>query len=114
MRPFGNEFTIQDEIYQYRNWQPEKVRVLMSLNMAKSKPSRPRHVPVAWVKSWGEGRVYVTNLGHNPSTWADERFTSATTAAIRWIRRDVDGEATPNPELSTAQQKLADSVATDK
>ena len=41
MKPFGREFQIRDEIYQYRNWQPEKVRVLMSLNMAKCKPQRP-------------------------------------------------------------------------
>ena len=32
-----DEFEIQDEIYQFKNWQPEKVRVLMSLNMAKTK-----------------------------------------------------------------------------
>ena len=30
MKPFGSEFQIKDEIYWYKNWQPEKVRVLMS------------------------------------------------------------------------------------
>ncbi|MEX0726044.1 MAG: ThuA domain-containing protein, partial [Planctomycetaceae bacterium] len=28
MQPFGEKFTFRDEIYQYKNWQPEKVRVL--------------------------------------------------------------------------------------
>ncbi len=111
MQPFDGEFQIQDEIYQYRNWQPEKVRVLMSLNMAKTKPSMPYHVPVAWVKSWGDGRVYVNNLGHNETSWADERYLKSITNAVRWMRQEVDGASDPNPQLSADQKKLAESVA---
>ena len=113
MKAFGSEFQIRDEIYQYKNWQPEKVRVLMSLDMAKCRPSKPYHVPVAWVKSYGEGRVYVNNLGHNETTWADERFLKSVTAAIQWIRGDVDGASEPNPALSAAQEALAKKVGTD-
>jgi type 1 glutamine amidotransferase len=29
-KPWGPEFEIQDEIYKFKHWQPEKVRVLMS------------------------------------------------------------------------------------
>ena len=36
MKPWGAEFTINDEIYKFKNWQPEKVHVLMSMNMAKT------------------------------------------------------------------------------
>ncbi|MCA9050335.1 MAG: ThuA domain-containing protein [Planctomycetaceae bacterium] len=111
MQPFGRSFQIQDEIYQYSHWQPEKVRVLMSLDMSACKPSKPYHVPVAWVKSYGDGRVYVNNLGHNPSTWTDERFLKSVTAAVKWIRGDVNGESAPNPDLSAAQEALAKSVA---
>jgi type 1 glutamine amidotransferase len=107
MTPFGKEFQIKDEIYRYKNWQPEKVRVLMSLDMSRCKPSEPYHVPVAWVKSYGEGRVYVNNLGHNPSTWADERFLKSVTAGVKWIRGDVAGKSAPNPKLSAAQQSAA-------
>jgi type 1 glutamine amidotransferase len=111
MKPFGTEFVIQDEIYQYKNWQPEKVRVLMSLDMTRCKPSAPYHVPVAWVKSYGEGRVYFNNLGHNESTWQDSRFLDSLTAGIQWIRGDVEGDATPNPELSAAQENIAKEAA---
>ncbi len=107
MKPFGAEFQIRDEIYKYSHWQPEKVRVLMSLNMAKCKPSEPNHVPVAWVKSYGEGRVYVNNLGHNPSTWSDQRFLDSVTAGVKWIRGDVPGKSAPNPEVSKAQEAAA-------
>lgn len=110
MKPFGREFKICDEIYQYKNWQPKKVRVLMSLDMSQCQPSRPYHVPVAWVKSYGEGKVYVNNLGHNESTWSDKRFLNSVTAAVHWIRGDVEGESAPNPELSKAQEAAAKRV----
>jgi len=111
MKPFGSEFTIKDEIYQYKNWQPEKVRVLMSLDMSKCEPSAPYHVPVAWVKSYGEGRVYFNNLGHNESTWSDPRFLESITAGVKWIRGDIEAESQPNPELSAAQEEIAKAAA---
>lgn len=113
MKPFGKEFQIRDEIYQYRHWQPEKVRVLMSLDMANCKPSKPYHVPVAWVKSYGEGRVYYNNLGHNNETWTNKAFLESITAGVKWIRGDVEGPSEPNPDLSAAQEELAASVAGD-
>ena len=114
MKPFGNEFKIRDEIYQYKNWQPEKVRVLMSLNMAKCKPSKPYMVPVAWVKPWGEGRVYVNNLGHNEKTWTDKRFLKSIENGVRWINGELKGQSKPNPELSAKLEEKAKSDAGQK
>ena len=111
MKPFGAEFRIRDEIYEYHHWQPEKVRVLMSLNMAKCKKKKPYHVPVAWVKSYGEGRVYYNNLGHNPETWTNDAFLKSIAVGVRWIRGDVEGASAPNPEISAGQEKLASKVA---
>lgn len=111
MKSFGPEFTIRDEIYQYKNWQPEKVRVLMSLDMSKCKPSMPYHVPVAWVKNYGEGRVYFNNLGHNETSWTDERYLTSITEAVKWIRGDLELNAQPNPELSAEQEKVAKAAA---
>ncbi len=107
MKPFGAEFQIKDEIYQYKNWQPEKVRVLMSLNMAKCDPKRPYMVPVAWVKPWGAGRVYVNNLGHNETTWTDKRFLKSIEDGVRWVTGELEGSATPNPELSAKLEEKA-------
>ena len=84
-RPFGKEFKIKDEIYQYTHWQPEKVHCLMSLNMAKCNPKKPYQVPISWVKDYGDGKVFYTNLGHNPSTWTDKRFLDSVEGGIRWI-----------------------------
>ena len=111
MKPFGKEFQIQDEIYQYRNWQPEKVHVLMSLNMQKCNPKRSYHVPVAWAKNWGDGKVFINNLGHNQSTWTDKRFLKSTAGAVRWIMGLETGNAAPNPEVSKAEQAKAKAAA---
>jgi type 1 glutamine amidotransferase len=111
MQPFGGEFEIRDEIYEYNNWQPEKVRVLASLNMEKCRPKMPYHVPVAWCKEYGQGRVYYNNLGHNDTTWTDKRFLASIENAIKWITGKVEADATPNPQASAEEEKKAKAAA---
>lgn len=101
------EFQIKDEIYQYVHWQPEKVRVLMSLNMAKCNPKGDRHVPISWIKDFGAGKVFYTNLGHNTETWVNPTYVKHLTAGIRWVLGLDQGDATPNPELSKAEDAKA-------
>lgn len=114
MKPFGEEFQIKDEIYQYKNWVPENVHVLMSLNMEKCNPSKPYHVPVAWCKEWGDGKIFVNNLGHNPGTWEDQRFLDSTLAAVKWIAGTEEGSAKPNPEVSKQEEAKAKAAAEGK
>ncbi len=114
MVPFGSEVTLKEEIYQYQHWQPKNVRVLMSLDMAKCGLKKPYHVPVAWVKPWGEGRIYYNNLGHRPDTWKNKAFLESILQAIRWIHGEVEGESAPNPEESAKQENLAKTAAASK
>lgn len=106
-RPFGTGFKIQDEIYQYKNWVPANVHVLMSLDMANCTPKTPYQVPLAWVKEYGEGKIFYTNLGHNPETWINKDFLKSMEGAIRWIRGLEEGDATPNPDVSLAEDEKA-------
>jgi type 1 glutamine amidotransferase len=55
--------------------------------------------------------VYFNNLGHNEATWSDPRFIDSVTEGVKWIRGDVEGESTPNPELSAAQEEIAKAAA---
>jgi hypothetical protein len=105
MKPFGESFEFQDEIYQYSHWQPEKVHVLMSLDMEHTETKRPYHVPVAWCKQVGDGRMFFNNLGHREETWKDERFLDSIVAAVRWIDGKEEGDATPNPIISAKQHE---------
>jgi len=101
----GKEFVWKDEIYQYNNFDPKAVRVLFSLNMAKSKPQMPYHVPVCWVRNFGKGRVFFTNLGHNGSTWENETYHKHLIEGFKWSLKLTDGPAEPNPELQ-AQESI--------
>jgi type 1 glutamine amidotransferase len=111
MKPWGEEFTIQDEIYQYTNWQPAKVRVLASLDMAKTAKKAPYHVPVAWAKNYGDGRIFYTNLGHNGSTWERAEFKESVLNAVKWILGEVEGNGEPNPDVSEAHHKASEAAA---
>jgi uncharacterized protein len=106
-KPWGDEFEIKDEIYQFKNWQPEKVRVLMSLNMAKTKLKKPYHVPILWVKNYGDGKVMHMSLGHNESVWNNETYRESLLGGIKWVLNLEEGDATPNPEVSAEQEKKA-------
>ncbi len=112
---FGPEFTLKEEIYMYRRWQPEKCRVLLSLDYAKSPLNAPPgksppavntqygvHVPVCWIKTMGEGKLYYNNLGHNETTWTNRQYLDSITQAVRWMRGEIECDARPNPEVSRA------------
>ncbi len=106
-KPWGGEFTLKDEIYKFKNWQPEKVRVLMSLNMAKTDLKEPYHVPIAWVKEYGDGKVFHMSLGHREDVWTNPTYMESMLGGIKWILNKEPGDATPNPELSAAQEAKA-------
>jgi len=113
VKPFGEDFVIQDEIYMYRHWQPEKVRVLLSLDYSRSPTSSPvptefgYHVPICWVKEYGQGRVYYNNLGHNEASWTNKAYLESITNAVDWIRGEIKVDATPNPDVSATQEEKA-------
>ena len=101
---FPERFRWKDEIYQYDpRYKPENLRVLVSLDMAASTPKEPWHVPVAWVREYGKGRVFATNFGHNDATWKDEMFRRHMQAGIAWALGRTEGAATPNPDVQAAE-----------
>ncbi|MBI1371921.1 MAG: ThuA domain-containing protein [Phycisphaera sp.] len=100
MKPWGDEFTIQDEIYQFKNWQPEKVHVLASLNMAKVNPKKPYLVPIAWCKEYQKSKVFHMSMGHREDMWTNPKYQESLMGAMKWIVGWESADATPNPELS--------------
>lgn len=111
VKSFGPEFVIQDEIYMYRHKQPEKFRVLMSLDYSKSPITNEvptefgYHVPLCWIRQVGDGKVYFNNLGHNETSWTNDAYLTSIANAIEWIKGNIDVDATPNPEVSAAQEE---------
>ncbi len=103
----GDSFQITDEIYRFKNFQPEKVRVLMSLDMANTKKKEPYHVPIAWVKEYGEGKVFYLSLGHREDVWTNPTYQQSLLGGIKWVLGYAEGDATPNPELHEIENEKA-------
>jgi type 1 glutamine amidotransferase len=90
----GNSLQVDDEIYQISDFDYRGSRVLLRLDPRSVDLGRPgvhRRFygwPLAWTRSYGEGRVFYTALGHEPSVWQDARFQRTLANAILWsIRR---------------------------
>jgi type 1 glutamine amidotransferase len=65
----------------------------------KKKPSIKREdndYAMAWVRTYGKGRVFYTALGHGENVWRDPRFQNLVVQAIKWSTGQVDGDATPS------------------
>src|SRR5262249_54007034 len=80
-RHLGGSFEIEDEIYQFKApYDRSKLHVLASLDASALDLKREGvhrtdgDFAVSWCKEFGKGRVFYTSLGHDGSTWKDERF----------------------------------------
>lgn len=90
-------FSYAEEIYQYSDYDPAKVRVLQALDFTDMALKRPWFVPVTWTRQIGQGRLFQTSLGHTPSTWDDPLYRAQILEAIRWTAHRKPGAARPNP-----------------
>jgi uncharacterized protein len=83
-------FTINDEIYQFRDWSRDRVRVLLSLDPAsidltkKGVKRADKDFAVAWTREFGKGRMFYTALGHEAAVWNDPRFQQHLVGGIQW------------------------------
>jgi type 1 glutamine amidotransferase len=86
----GRSFEIKDEIYQIRDFDEQGSRVLLRLDEKSVDVSRDGvrqrsyGWPLAWIRSYGQGRVFYTALGHEEAVWRDERYQRLLLNAIRW------------------------------
>ncbi|HEY4415393.1 MAG TPA: ThuA domain-containing protein [Verrucomicrobiae bacterium] len=53
----------QEEIYQFKNYDPTKVHDLLILDK-HPETGAPGYYGVSWCKSYGDGKVFYTSLGH--------------------------------------------------
>jgi type 1 glutamine amidotransferase len=81
----GDRFSIMEEFYTFRENPRPRVHVLLRLDPGSV--GGAGDFPLAWVQSYGEGRVYYNALGHFAETWRDARFQQQLAGAIRWVAR---------------------------
>jgi len=98
-------FMIRDEIYQFAKiYSRQKLRVLLSLDMAKTKDRgqrKDKDNAVAWVKSLGKGRIFYCSLGHNPHIFWQPKLLRFYLDGIQFALGDLKGiDTTPSAMLA--------------
>ena len=89
----GKSLRIEDEIYQISDFDYRGSRVLLRLDQASvdlNKSGVHRRFygwPLAWTRSYGQGRVFYTALGHEEAVWRDPRYQQILLNAILWTVR---------------------------
>lgn len=86
--PLGATFRIFDEIYEFRTNPRTRVEVLLSLDRHPSDghpdAGRPGDFVLAWFRSYGQGRVFYTALGHREDVWQNPLYRAHLAGGIRW------------------------------
>jgi type 1 glutamine amidotransferase len=92
-RQFPAEFTIYDEIYQFKDYSRDKVHVLMSVDPKTVDLKNPRvhrtdqDFAVTWTRPYGKGRVFYSSLGHREEVWDRTDIQTMWTEAIKWAMK---------------------------
>ena len=91
----GNSLQFVDEIYQISDFDYRGSHVLLRLDQSSvdlgkaGVHQRFYGWPLAWTRSYGQGRVFYTALGHEASVWQDARYQRLLTNAILWSMRKL-------------------------
>jgi len=108
VKPFGGtKWEVQDEIYQYRNYDRSKVRVLMSIDNRSVDVTRggrkDRDYAMCWIRLYGKGRVMYQGHGHGANVFKMKEFQEHMKVAMQWAIGDLEADTTPSKELDRAE-----------
>lgn len=102
----GRNFRLADEIFQFNDpYSRQRVRVLMSLDIAKSNMTVPwihrkdGDFALAWVKSHGKGRVFYCAIGHRTEIWWHPQILSFYLDGIQFATGDLPADTTPSARV---------------
>ena len=103
----GDTFTVFDEIYIIKSYDPAKVHELLVLDKHLNS-KEPGHYAVSWCKEFGKGKVFYTSLGHREDVWdpedknrksnskeVAEAYDKHILGGIKWALGLEKGDATP-------------------
>ena len=107
-------FKINDEIYKVKQINlRDNCRVLMSLDFSDAATAKvdpnAKDVPIAWVRAFGQGRVFYTSLGHNHDIFWNPEVLGHLLAGIQFAAGDLPSDTTAsNFNIKTFDTMLAE------
>jgi type 1 glutamine amidotransferase len=100
----GKDFRLADEIYQYGDpYSRDRVRVLLSLDPERTNMGvkwirrQDNDFALAWVKTYGKGRVFYTSFGHRTELYWHPQLLQMYLDAVQFAAGDLEAPAAPRP-----------------
>jgi type 1 glutamine amidotransferase len=102
----GDTFTVFDEIYIIKSYNPATVHELLVLDKHPNTKA-PGHYAISWCKDFGQGKVFYTSLGHREDVWTPEEknrknskevaeaYQQHILGGIKWALGLEPGDGTP-------------------
>lgn len=84
-------FRITDEIYQFRDFARDRVRVLLKLDTstvnlnAEGVNPNTTDFPLVWTRDYGQGRVFYSALGHFDEVWDHPQYRETLLKAMLYL-----------------------------
>ena len=101
----GQGFWVNDELYQFKApYSRDNLRILMGLDMTKKEnvPGRKDgDNALAWIRDFGQGRVFYSSLGHNNHIFWTPAFLRHFLDGIQFALGDLEADATPSAALAS-------------
>lgn len=98
--PIAPTYRVFDEIYEFTDNPRGRVSVLLSLDThppdGHADQGQPGDFVLAWHKSYGQGRVFYTALGHREEVWLDSGFRAHLGGGIEWALEGVAASSAPS------------------
>lgn len=101
MKPFGKgPWEVSDEIYQFRNYDRIRARILMSIYRPSVEVSRgnrkDRDYATCWISLFGKGRVMYNAHGHGGNVFKMPEFQEHVKLAMQWAVGDLEVPVEPS------------------
>jgi type 1 glutamine amidotransferase len=126
--PFaGKEFLYMDEFFRFPTppYSREKLHVLLSMDVQKTDMNqgracqwpcvRPDHdYAVSWIRNYGQGRVFFTILGHQPTLFTTPALADYFLRGIQFMLGDLEADATPSAKLRASDSSVSPSAVKER
>jgi hypothetical protein len=101
-------FRFTEEFYQFRSFSRDRVRVLLTLDTRSVDMTAPGidrtdgDFALAWIRSYGQGRVFYSAFGHFAQSFQLEPVRTMLANALLWLTGQLDADTTPRPTAPPA------------
>jgi uncharacterized protein (TIGR03437 family) len=109
-------FRFTEEVYQFRSFSRDRVRVLLTLDTRSVDMTAPGinrtdgDFPLAWIRPYGKGRVFYSTFGHFPDSFRLPPVRTMLLKALLWLSGEIDADATPRNGPAPAIASLGSDV----